>query len=169
MTVFFSGWIGARDKQIAWNAKRFFGDLIVPRSDSLPMNLEKRHLFLILTMLPSKKFSKIPRGTLYIQNSHSKGHLTSFNFLIPAHVVYQTAELLVNSGYRELNWNFFSMVQRRKYDTILNITQCFSIYASECLKSRNQWSLSIVAFANRHFLQWCCEGWTFDLNSCSLI
>ena len=78
-------------------------------------------------MLPSKKFSKILREMLYIQNSHSKGHLTSFDVLIPAHVIYQTAELLVDSGYRELNWIFFSMVQRRKYDTISNITQCFSI------------------------------------------
>ena len=31
-------WIGGRDKQIAWTAKRFSGDLFVPRLDSFPMN-----------------------------------------------------------------------------------------------------------------------------------
>ena len=43
---FFSGfmgeWIGARDKQIAWTAKRFSDDLFVPRYDSFPMNPEKK-------------------------------------------------------------------------------------------------------------------------------
>ena len=40
MSVFFflgggvhGKWIGARDKQIAWTAKRFSNDLFVPRSD----------------------------------------------------------------------------------------------------------------------------------------
>ena len=40
-------WIGTRDKQIAWTAKRFSGDLFVPRSDSFPMNPEKDTHFLI--------------------------------------------------------------------------------------------------------------------------
>ena len=43
-SVFFLGslgeWIGARDKQIAWTAKRF--------SDDFPMNPEKRHSLLVL-------------------------------------------------------------------------------------------------------------------------
>ena len=34
-------WIGARDKQIAWTAKRFSDNLFVPRYDSFPMNPEK--------------------------------------------------------------------------------------------------------------------------------
>ena len=37
-------WIVARDKQIAWTAKRFSGDLFVPRYDSFPMNPEKKTL-----------------------------------------------------------------------------------------------------------------------------
>ena len=37
-------WIGARDKQITWTAKWFSGDLFVPRSDSFPMNPEKKTL-----------------------------------------------------------------------------------------------------------------------------
>ena len=37
-------WIVARDKQIAWTAKRFSGDLFVPRYDSFPMNTEKKTL-----------------------------------------------------------------------------------------------------------------------------
>ena len=36
-------WIGARDKQIARTAKRFLGDLFVPRSDSFPINPEKKY------------------------------------------------------------------------------------------------------------------------------
>ena len=34
--------IVARDKQIAWTAKRFSGDLFVPLYDSFPMNPEKK-------------------------------------------------------------------------------------------------------------------------------
>ena len=43
---FFSGfmgvWIVARDKQIAWTAKRFSGDLFVPRYDSYPHEPRKK-------------------------------------------------------------------------------------------------------------------------------
>ena len=37
-------WIVARDKQIAWTAKRFSCDLFVPRYDSFPMNPDKKTL-----------------------------------------------------------------------------------------------------------------------------
>ena len=37
-------WIVARDKQIAWTARRFSADLFVPRYDSFPMNPEKKTL-----------------------------------------------------------------------------------------------------------------------------
>ena len=37
-------WIVARDKQIAWTAKRFSGDLFVPHYDSYPMNPEEKTL-----------------------------------------------------------------------------------------------------------------------------
>ena len=37
-------WIVARDKQIAWTAKRFSCDLFVPRYDLFPMNPEKKTL-----------------------------------------------------------------------------------------------------------------------------
>ena len=37
-------WIVARDKQIAWTAKRFSDDLFFPRYDSFPMNPEKKTL-----------------------------------------------------------------------------------------------------------------------------
>ena len=69
-------WIVARDKQIAWTAKWFSGDLFVPRYDSYPMNQEKRHSFLIFTMFQTMTLSKILREKLRIQNSHSNGHLT---------------------------------------------------------------------------------------------
>ena len=37
-------WIGAWDKQITWIAKRFSGNVFVPRSDSSPMKPEKKTL-----------------------------------------------------------------------------------------------------------------------------
>ena len=37
-------WSGARNKQIAWTAKRFSYDLFVPRYDSFPMNPENKTL-----------------------------------------------------------------------------------------------------------------------------
>ena len=67
-------WIGARDKQIVWTVKRFSGDLFVPCSDSFPMNPEKRHSFLIFTVLPSKTLSKIRRGKLWIQIPPCNGY-----------------------------------------------------------------------------------------------
>ena len=52
------------DEFINRSVSRISGDLCVPRSDSFPMNTEKRHLFLIFTMFPSKIFSKILREKL---------------------------------------------------------------------------------------------------------
>ena len=53
----------------------------------IPMNPEKRHSFLIFTMFPTRTLSKILREKLFIQNSHSNGHFTSFDVLITAHVI----------------------------------------------------------------------------------
>ena len=126
MNVFFwvhGVWIVARDKQIAWTAKRFSCDLFVPRYESYPMNPEKRHSFLIFTctMFPTRTLSTILREKLFIQNSHSNGHFTSFDVLITAHVIRpnrRTFCWLCSSGIELKN---FSRVQRRKYDTIVNI------------------------------------------------
>ena len=62
-------------------------------------------------MLPTKTLSEnkeILWEKLLIQNPHSNGHLTSFKMTesIITHVIYPTAELRVDSGYRELNWTF---------------------------------------------------------------
>ena len=58
-------WIVARDKQIAWTAKRFSDDLFVPRYDSFPHEHRKnRHSFLIFTMFPTSTLSKILREKL---------------------------------------------------------------------------------------------------------
>ena len=35
-------WFMGNDKEIARTTKRFFGDLFVPRSDTIPMNPEKK-------------------------------------------------------------------------------------------------------------------------------
>ena len=93
------------------NANRFSGDLFVPRSDSFPMNQEKRHSFLIFTMLPSNTSSKIPREKLLhvIQNSCSNGHLT-FDALIITHAICPTAELLVDRGLSGIDLKTFSRV-----------------------------------------------------------
>ena len=127
MSVFFSGfmgvWIVARDKQIAWTAKRFSSDLFVPRYDSYPHEpRKKRHSFLIFTMFLTRTLSKILREKLLIQNSHSNGHLTLFDVLITAQVIRpnrRTFCWLCSSG---IELKIFNRVQRRKYDTIVNIT-----------------------------------------------
>ena len=65
--------------------------------------------------------SKILREKLLIQNSHSNGHLTSFDALITAYVTRPNRRIfcwLCSSGNELKN---FSRVQRRKYDTIVNI------------------------------------------------
>ena len=50
--------------------------------------------------------------------------VTSFDALINAQVICPTAELIVDSGYRE--WlKIFSRVKQWKYDTILNINLSF--------------------------------------------
>ena len=54
-------WIVARDKQIAWTAKRFSADLFVPRYDSFPMNPEKK------TLIP------------YIYNASNEGPFLKFS------------------------------------------------------------------------------------------
>ena len=54
-------WIVARDKQIAWTAKRFSTDLFVPRYDSFPMNTEKK------TLVP------------YIYNASNQGPFIKFS------------------------------------------------------------------------------------------
>ena len=96
-------------------------DLFVPRYDSYPMNPEKRQSFLIFTMFPTRTLSKILQEKLFIQNSHSNGHFASFDVLITAHVIRpnrRTFCWLCLSGIQLKN---FSRVQRRKYDTIVNI------------------------------------------------
>ena len=54
-------WIVARDKQIAWTAKRFSADVFVPRYDSFPMNPEKK------TLIP------------YIYNASNEGPFLKFS------------------------------------------------------------------------------------------
>ena len=71
-------------------------------------------------MLPTKTRSKILQEKLLIQNFHSNGHLTSFDVLITAHVIRPTAELFVDCS-SGIELKIFSRVQRRKYDTIVNI------------------------------------------------
>ena len=60
-------WIVAQDKQTAWTAKQFSGDLFVLRSHSFPMNPEKKTLipyYHKFTMFPPKILSEIIREKL---------------------------------------------------------------------------------------------------------
>ena len=81
---------------------------------------KKGHSFLIFTMLPKKPFLKLSNNS---HNSRSNGHLASFDALINVHVICPTAELL--STYWQwlsgIELKIFSQIQRRKYDTIVNI------------------------------------------------
>ena len=65
MSVFFfwvhGEWIVARDKQIAWTAKRFSADLFVPRYDSSPHEPRKK------TLIP------------YIYNASNQGPFLKFS------------------------------------------------------------------------------------------
>ena len=89
-----------------------------------PWTQKKRHSFLIFTMPPTKTLSQILREKLYIQNFHSYGHFTSFDVFITAHVIRpfcRTICWLCSSGIELKN---FSRVQRRKCDSIVNISVC---------------------------------------------
>ena len=109
---------------------RFSGDLFVPRNDSFPMIPGKRHSFLIFTMLPTRTLSKILREKLSIQKSHSNllnRHLTSFDVLITAHVIRPNCQTFFLLSSSEIELKNFSRVQRRKYDTIVNIYSLLSV------------------------------------------
>ena len=65
MSVFFSGYMGnesyiARDKQIAWTAKRFSGDLFVPRYDYSPWTQKKDTHSLYLQFFQQRLSLKFP-------------------------------------------------------------------------------------------------------------
>ena len=102
-------WIVARDKQIAWTAKRFSIDLFLPRYDSFPMNPEKKDTHsLYLQCFQQKPFLKFSEK--------------SYKFKIPTvtaidlHLMYKslrkwfgpTAELFVDSIHREMNWKILA-------------------------------------------------------------
>ena len=112
MSAFFLGSSGMN-----WNTICLF-----QRSDSLlPMNQEKRHPFLIFTMIQIKNLSKILRETLWILNSIGNGFFTSFYVLITARVICLIDGLLFDSGNRELNWQILAGFNEGKYDTVVNI------------------------------------------------
>ena len=98
-------WIGERDKQIAWTAKRFLRDLFVLRSDSFPMNPEKRHSFLIFTMFPTKVIFKILREKFKIPTG--TGTVLSFDVIITAKWFAQLPNYLLTVVHPELNRKFW--------------------------------------------------------------
>ena len=130
MSVFFfwvhGEWIVARDKQIAWTAKRFSADLFVPRYDSFPMNPEKkRHSFLIFTMLPTKDpFYNSQRKIINSKfpQLRALNFIWCNNYCAVIRSNCRTFCWLCSSGNELKN---FSRVQRRKYVTIVNITLYF--------------------------------------------
>ena len=70
-------WIGVRDKQIAWTAKRFSDDLFVPRSDSFPMNPGKKTLIPYIYNVFDKTFPKTFPKTLQWPTA---GNVINLNF-----------------------------------------------------------------------------------------
>ena len=79
------------------------------------MNQKKKHSFLYLQCFQQRPFLKLSKKKLGIKNSHSNGHLTSFD----AFAQLPNYLLTVVIG----NWieKKISRVQQRKYDTIVNI------------------------------------------------
>ena len=98
-----------------WTALRFSGDLFVPHSNSFSMNLEKRHSFLIFTMLRTRTHSKILEKSFQFKN----GHLTSFDS--------PNCQTTCWQWKLGIKLKIFSRVQRRKYDTIVNIIEYLSM------------------------------------------
>ena len=74
-------------------------------------------------MFPTRTLFKILREKLLIQNSHSNGHLTSFDVLITTHVIRPNSRTFCWLCSSENELKNFSRVQRRKYDTIVNIKE----------------------------------------------
>ena len=54
-----------------------------------------------------------------MKNSHSNGHLTSFDVLITAHVICPIANLLIDRGSLGIDLKNFRMVQRKNYNTVV--------------------------------------------------
>ena len=100
-------------------------------------------------MLPTKTLSKILREKLRIQNSHSNGHITSFDVLITTHVIRPNCRTfcwLCSSG-NELK--IFRRVQRRKYDTIVNIINCFGLLILRTISVTSKFKVVIVMHLSR--------------------
>ena len=62
------------------------------------------HSFCLQCFQQRKTLSKIIQETSLIKYSNSNGYLTSFYVFITVCVICLAAELLVDSGYWELNW-----------------------------------------------------------------
>ena len=102
----------------------FLDDLFLPCSDSFPNDPppQKKNPInsLYLQCFKQRPFLKLSKKSYKMQNSSNNGHLTSLDALIIAHMIFPTAKLLVDwlSGIKS---KISSRVQRRKYDTIVNI------------------------------------------------
>ena len=101
---------------------------------------EPRKLF---TMFPTRTLSKILREKLFIQNSHSNGHFTSFDVLITAHVIRPYRRTFCWLCSLGIELEKISRVQRRKYDTIVNI--CLWIEEKKQYLSR-RYAMGYIAF-----------------------
>ena len=72
-------------------------------------------------MFPTRNLSKILQEKFLIQNPHSNGHLTSFDVSITTHVIRPNRQTFCWLCSLGIELKKFSRVQRRKYDTIVNI------------------------------------------------
>ena len=110
------------------NREAVLGRFVCSALRFIPHEHRKRDTHsLYLQCFQPRTLSKIFREKLWIQNSYSNGLLTSFDALITAHVIRSNCRTfcwLCSSG-NELK--IFSRVQRRKYVTIVNISDCIEI------------------------------------------
>ena len=74
-------------------------------------------------MFPTSTFSKILWEKLEIQNYLGNGHLTSFDVLLSAHVIWPIRLTFCWFCSKKIELENFSRFQRRKYDTIVNIKE----------------------------------------------
>ena len=127
-------WIGVRDKQIVSTVMRFLGNLFVPCSDSFPMNQQKIK----------------DSHALYLQCFHQRSFLKfseksyTFKFLLFMDFIWcksltcdlanwRTTLWLCSSGIESKN---FHKVQRRKYNTIVNIW-LWNVWNDNIMKSNS--------------------------------
>ena len=133
-------WIVARDKQIAWTAKRFSCDLFVPRYDSYPWTQKKDNHSLYLQCFQQGLFLKFSEKSYLFKTPTVMGTSLHLMYLLLRMWFGPTADLFVDSVHRELNWNFKQgstkeiwyhckyLLMNRGKETVPFAAACYGVY-----------------------------------------